>query len=246
MSAPAGVELPFSLLHWCLWQSEATPSKQHWPGGQLLRGELDLGFLPMMQRRRLSPLARAACAVAWQCRQRHGDLPAIYYSGHGESHYYFEMLQDIAAGEPVSPSRFSLCVHNAIAGQFSLHTQNHQPYVTLAGGGEGLFGALLEAAGWLLDVSKVMLVAYEQPLPELYQRDLATADNTWALALVLARAGQSGRRLCVWRDAGASALVADHGDLSLIEAIIHDLRDSAACQRGGRWHWQFGDSPDLR
>ncbi len=88
----------------------------------------------MMQSRRLSPLAGAVSAVAWHSRQQCGDMPAVYFSNHGESQYYFEMLQGIAQGDDVSPSRFSLSVHNAIAGLSSFHSASYLPYVCLAGG----------------------------------------------------------------------------------------------------------------
>jgi hypothetical protein len=111
-------------------------------------------------------------------------MPAVFFSSHGESQYYFEMLHGIAAHEDVSPSRFSLCVHNAIAGLSSVHSASFEPYVSLSGGEEGVFAAFLEAGGLLLETPQVLVVWYEQPLPDAYRAYLTTSETTWALAMV--------------------------------------------------------------
>ena len=240
------IRLCFTLGRWCLWQSAAAPGPGgFWPDGEVLpcnEGCADVGFLPMMQRRRLSPLARAASAVAWHCWRKCGDMPAVFFSSHGESQYYFEMLHGIAEREETSPSRFSLCVHNAIAGLSSLHRASFLPYVSLAGGTEGIFAAFLEAAGQLLDTPKVLVVCYGQALPEAYRAYLATADSTWALAMVLARAGGPGQQLRLVRRPGNSQAVAADDGQSLVQAIL-DGRRSSACPLGrSLWLWSLDDA----
>lgn len=236
--------LGFTLKHWCLWQSTATATEHCWPGGEVLPdmgGSADVNFLPMMQRRRLSPLAKAACAVAWNCRLAEGDMPSVFYSAHGESGYYFEMLDDMTAGEAISPSRFSLSVHNAIAGQFSLHSESRLPYVALAGGSEGLFAGFLEAAGILLEVPQVMLICYEQPLPEVYWPYLSTPANTWALAMVLARADTSGQQLRLFRNHITDPAVTTNTDSTLIQNILTGQRNACCQLQYARWQWSLAD-----
>lgn len=199
-----------------------------------------MGFLPMMQRRRLSPLARAACAVAWHGRQAAGDMPTIFFSRHGESQYYFEMLQGMAAGEPVSPARFSLCVHNAIAGLFSYQSQSFLPYVSLAGGTEGLFAAFIEAAGQLQEVPQVMLVCYEQPLPPVYQNYVASPGLTWALAMVLGRAELTGLCLRLSRERSTGACSRQPA-LDFVRAIVSGRRNGMTALERSAWHWSLED-----
>jgi len=236
--------LDFTLQHWCLWQSEEPPLGDRWPGGEVLPcngGSADVGFLPMMQSRRLSPLARAACAVAHHCRQKSGDMPSVFFSSHGESQYYFEMLDGIAAREDLSPSRFSLCVHNAIAGLSSFHSASFQPYVSLSGGTEGLFAAFLEAVGLLLETPKVLVVWYEQPLPEVYRAYLATSETTWALAMVLTRAGNPGHQLRLTRRPGENLSTAENTAQSLIQAILENRRSSTCRLDRSIWQWSLDD-----
>ncbi|MDD1623052.1 MAG: beta-ketoacyl synthase chain length factor [Methylococcaceae bacterium] len=237
--------LSFTLEHWCLWRSELASTTGCWPGGEILPcngGQADVSFMPLIQRRRLSPLAMAACAVAWRCRQLGGDMPAVFYSSHGESQYYFEMLDGMAQGERLSPTRFSLSVHNAIAGQFGIHAESHLPYMCLAGGTEGLFAAFLEAAGMQLEVPKVMVVFYEQPLPEVWQPYLAASKTTWALAMVMARGCESGNQLNLIREPAGDTAEAESGEPSLIRAILSGQRSGGCRLERSNWRWSLGDA----
>ncbi len=236
--------LSFTLEHWCLWQAEETLSGAHWPGGEVLpcnSGSADVKFLPMMQSRRLSPLARAASSVAWHCRQHAGDMPAVFFSSHGESQYYFEMLQGMAEHEDVSPSRFSLCVHNAIAGMSSFHSTSFQPYVSLSGGTEGLFSAFLEAGGLLLETPKVLVVWYEQPLPEAYRTYHDASATTWALAMVLTRAENPGHQLQLARFPGTGLSTTEDSGRSLVQAILENQRSSICHLERSIWQWKLDD-----
>lgn len=235
----------FTLNYWCLWQNKAHPTHDNWPGGEVLPfngNAADVSFLPMMQRRRLSPLARAACAVAWQCQQKYGDMPTVFYSSHGESQYYFEILENLVAQQGVSPSRFSLCVHNAIAGLSSLHSASFLPYVALAGGTEGLFAAFLEAAGMLLDVPRVLLVCYEQPLPIAYQAYVSSSDTTWAMAMVLARAGEAGYQLHFSRKPGSPSEFIETQSPSLLQSMLNGRRQGQSQMGKSHWHWSLADA----
>lgn len=237
--------LVFTLKHWCFWQSAPHSYTNSWPDGEILpynQGNADVGFLPAMQRRRLSPLARAACAVAWRSRSESGDMPSVFFSSHGESQYYFEMLEGLAEGEHVSPSRFSQCVHNAIAGLSSFHSTSYLPYVALAGGTEGLFSAFLEAGGMLLDVPQVLVVWYEQPLPSAYLPYLLGTDVTWALAMTLTKAGGAGgRQLRLTREPSNDPISQENGLPKLVQALIHGQRSGSCQQDRSIWHWRLDD-----
>ncbi|MGR8930291.1 MAG: beta-ketoacyl synthase chain length factor [Gammaproteobacteria bacterium] len=236
-------ELCFSVKYWCYWQSDALTSAKCWPAGEVLPcngGNADVGFLPMMQRRRLSPLARAACAVAWRGRQVGGDMPTVFFSRHGESQYYFEMLHGMAIGEPLSPARFSLSVHNAIGGLFSFQTQSYLPYVSLAGGTEGWFAAFIEAACQLLDATKVMIVCYEQPLPMIYRRYVPSPTaTTCALAMVLGRAEAGALSLRLSRAAFHAGRGSQEKSLNLLQAVTGGHYQGCSKLESSLWCWSL-------
>lgn len=243
MAGPAEIRLGFSVGRWCLWQSWEAPAGECWPGGERLPcggGGADVGFLPMMQRRRLSPLARAAIAVAWRCRDGRDGLPAVFFSSHGESRHYFEMLDGLAGGQDISPSRFSLSVHNAIAGLFSQLDGGASPYVALAGGPEGPFSAFLEAHGLLSEgVGEVLAVWCEQALPAAYRPYAASPPGTWALAMRLGRAGGAGPQLSLARAPAAHAPIPADPCAGLGRAILAGLRQSECRAGGAVWRWSL-------
>jgi len=244
---PGGREsrLDFTLDYWCLWQSKEGSAPGCWPGGDVLpynQGSADVGFLPAMQRRRLSPLARAACAVAWRCRQVGGEMPTVFFSAHGESQYYFEMLDGMAASEHVSPSRFSLCVHNAIAGLSTIHSESFQPYVCLAGGTDGIFAAFLEAGGMLMEVPKILLVWYEQALPEIYRPYLETPETTWALAMILSRPGEAGHQLRLAREPAFGEVCSESAKTGLLQSILEGRLSSQCRLDRAVWRWSLDDA----
>lgn len=239
------INLNFTLLHWVLWQSEAIAEIDCWPDGEILpcnNGRSDVGFLPPMQSRRLSPLATAACAVDWRCRQVCGNMPAVYYSKHGENQYYFDMMQGLAAGEGVSPSRFSLSVHNAIAGLCSYHSASHLPYVVLAGGTEGVFAAFLELGGLLMEAPKALLVCYEQALPLVYQAYQDNSKATWAVAMALGKAGGLGRQLRLTRRLGQGGFADEDNARTFARAILEGRRHGECRLLGSIWHWSLEDA----
>ena len=236
-----GILLDFTLQHWCVWQQDFDSALSYSDGAVLPsnNGQADVSFLPPMQSRRLSPLAKAANAVAWYCLQQCGVMPAVFYSTHGESHYYFAMLQDMAAGEVVSPSRFSLCVHNAIAGLSSFYNHSTLPYICLAGGTDGVFAAFVEAAGLLLETERVLLVCYEQALPEAYQPYLASSKNTWAWAVVLSKAGGTGRQLRLKRSVEVTATVTEDAAQQFMQTLIGHGNQAVCRQQHAVWQWNL-------
>lgn len=236
--------LEFSLEFGCLWRSSPIPGKPSWLGGEILptiEGKADVGFLTIMQKRRLSPLARAAIAVAWRCRTQCGDLPVVAFSSHGESQLYFEILTGQATGEEASPTQFSLSVHNAIVGMLSNLAESSQPYLCLAGGSEGVFGAFLETAAQLVETPKVLLLAYGQPLPEIYSNYVPNDEHSWALGFVLAGKEKPGLGLRLTRTVTGSANNPSDGGLPLLEALATGCYEGVQAFERSCWHWNLAD-----
>ncbi|WP_323846044.1 beta-ketoacyl synthase chain length factor [Microbulbifer magnicolonia] len=147
--------------------------------------QADVSFLPAMQRRRLSPLAKAAFATAHPLIGDR-DLPLLCCSVHGEAQRTYSLLSDVAAGESLSPTAFGLSVHNAIAGQLSILCGIQSPALALAGGDLPLQAGFLEAAGMLAEgVPELVLLFCEEPLPELYRSSARSPRHICATALTL-------------------------------------------------------------
>lgn len=144
----------------------------------------DCSFLPAMQRRRLSRMARIALHVAWPLCGDDEQLPFVFASRHGETTRTYAMLGDVADQQPLSPTQFGLSVHNAIAGQWSILRGQRGESVAIAGEGDTFEHAMLEAAT-LLDQGApavIVVIAEERP-PTPYVGWIDDVPFSYAVAL---------------------------------------------------------------
>ncbi len=215
-------------------------------GGLLQGSRPDVSFIPLMQRRRLSPMARAVVAAAWPCLEGRKDLPLISCSLHGETYHCFAILTDIAQGEEISPSCFALSVHGAAGGLLSQFSISRSPCVAVAPGGEGYPSALLEAAGLLMQgrerYPEVLVVWHEQPLPEIYHRYAPDPAGVMALAVRLSRWRGAGSRLTVTRK--GSTIAENEGDplLKMIEGFGSSHHEWTVSGLTADWIWKVEDA----
>lgn len=152
-----------------------------------------LEFLPPMQRRRLSPMARAVFECAWPVAAGQPPMPLVFASRHGETTRSFGLLQALAAGEPLSPTAFGLSVHNAIAGQWSIIRRETDESVALSAEEDGLELAFLEAGLLLAEGhDNVLVVLAEERPPAPYSPWIDDVPFSYAAAFRL-------RTGCDWR-----------------------------------------------
>ncbi len=234
-------ELQFCLKQWCAWLPPEWRlcSYHDWGLGRLLPGaEPDVSFLPLMQRRRLSPMARAVLAVAWPCLKGAGAIPTVCASLHGETHYCFPILNTLAEGADVSPTAFTLSVHGAAGALLSQFAGNRAPFVALAPGAEGYSAAVVEARGFLqAQAHEVLLLLYEQPLPLLYHTHAANPLGVMALAMKLGVAKDKGSLLQVKRDDKGEAGNEEDTLLKLIWALCQGNGAVNLPGRKSAWRW---------
>jgi hypothetical protein len=204
----------------------------------LAGGEPDVAFVERMQRRRLCTLARAFFHCARRLQPPPGT-PVVFASRHGESERNLALFRDLAAGVEVSPTLFSLSVHNAVPGLWSIQTGNRAPVAALAAGPETFPWGLVEALGaFRADPATPVLFVYaDDTLPEPWA-DPVPKGLPHALALLLGE--PAGRRLAVTRN---PALRADlEPDLA---PSLHCLRALRAGPGGpwtgpdGAWTWDW-------
>jgi hypothetical protein len=148
-----------------------------------------------MHRRRLSSLARAAFRVAHLCAEGDREIPSIFCSHSGEIRRTDQILHAIASSDEVSPSAFSLSIHNAIAGQYSILCDNTQPTISIAPSGNGYLSAFAEALGCLsLGAGSVMVICYEDSIPEFYEPYISSVASPTAIAMRLRRPQSTDER----------------------------------------------------
>ena len=124
--------------------------------------------IPAMQRRRLSRLAKLALNSAMQTlATQHADY-IVWVSQYGDEAKTLNILADVLSEQTPSPTQFSTSVHNAISGLYSILCQDATPATSLAGSWND---GLIEAYAWLKtrpEACQVLLVYYDEALPEMY------------------------------------------------------------------------------
>ncbi|MDH3443451.1 MAG: beta-ketoacyl synthase chain length factor [Deltaproteobacteria bacterium] len=146
-------------------------------------GEAPVSPMAPLLRRRAGFLNRMALEVAYRCLGSDKNVPTIFASRHGEATRSVELLLDLAAGQPLSPTSFGLSVHNATGGLFSIARRDHASDIALAGGQSTVEHAVIEACGLLTEgESRVLLVVYDCPLPAIFTtfQDCREQPFAWA------------------------------------------------------------------
>lgn len=96
-----------------------------------------LAFLPLMQRRRLSPLGRVVLSTLYPLFEKYSQqgMPAsvILASRWGDIDLTVKALEEMSTERTLSPTGFSTSVHNAIGGLF-FHVHAFQGKYHLHGG----------------------------------------------------------------------------------------------------------------
>lgn len=124
--------------------------------------------IPAMQRRRLSRLAKLAMNSAIQTLNTHKVDYIVWVSQYGDESKTLNILEDVLSEQTPSPTQFSTSVHNAISGLYSILCRDATPATSLAGAWND---GLIEAYAWLKtrpEARQVLLVYYDEALPDIY------------------------------------------------------------------------------
>ncbi len=226
------MQLDFIINKWAVWPplSPEQDSAAQW-----------LSDISPMLKRRLTPLAKTVFCTVAQCLDEDGMVPAVFSSAHGELAKSLSMMEMLEVGEEISPTGFSLSVHNAIAGLFSMAWKNKLQCTVLAPGEEGMAPAFIEGLGLLQEgAERVLLVFYDEPLPAFYPSSpyRLSSDSSCALALMIAKSS-TGQALTLF----SSALIGNDGEQPVqLPAFIRFLTEPQTrltfCMPRRSWSWE--------
>lgn len=140
----------------------------------------DVSFIPMLERRRLSLVERAALHVAWKVYHPTDQEPAplppasgtpvVFASRWGEIGTTLKLMRQMHDTGEMSPAGFSASVHNAAPGAWSLLTGNHAAYTAIAARDRSYEMGILEAEAQLASraAPAVLYVYAEETTPDDY------------------------------------------------------------------------------
>ena len=161
----------------------------------------DVSFLPMLERRRLTGLERAAMHVAWKIFNGEGragraplpsEVPVVFASRWGEIGTTFKLMRQMHDEGEMSPAGFSASVHNAAPGAWSLFTKNRKPYTAIAARARSREMGLLEAKAQLAAGAPHVLYVYaEETTPEYYLSEFGEPETAHAEAVLFVKDGDA-------------------------------------------------------
>lgn len=179
---------------WSAW-SPGLEDSQAWQGWSENPSELasegrpEARFLPAMLRRRCGSLARIMLTTAFDCcdADELAEVNTVFASRHGNINESIDLLDRLAFGKPLSPTKFSHTVHNAQAGLFSIASGNRLPSSSIAAQDDSFACGYLEALTLLERYRErsVLLVVGDVPLAPVFAHLVDEPVGSYGLALLL-------------------------------------------------------------
>ena len=198
--------------------------------------------LPQILRRRVSNVGqmafRASCALSEQRTARF-----VFCSRYGESDRTLRILHSLAAREPISPADFSLSVHNALAGLLSIAWGNTAGHTAISAGADSFGYGFLEAVACLKEGSseQVMLVYFDDVLPQPYDEVADGTESCVALAMLVKPPAEEGHEFTLTREPRSHASKPESASaqsLDFIRFMLSNDRETRSIGERDQWRWQ--------
>lgn len=145
-------------------------------------------FIPMMTARRLSDGCKLAVDSAMELVAKNSIDAVIFSSASGELEHNYKVLNSTVLKTDVSPTDFSMSVHNAAVGNFTILSKSKIPSSSVSAGIDSFVMALTDAYTMIKTGAKKVLVCdYDVTIPEFFKIYLDKSYPTYphALALVI-------------------------------------------------------------
>jgi hypothetical protein len=198
-----------------------------------------LDFIPMMQRRRLSKFARLCCFTLNELTQRN-DLPMVFVSRFGDLVKTDELIEDVVDNQTLSPTKFALSVHNAVAGQYSILTDNKQPSTTITAGIDSFHLGLCDAVARLQQSGndELIMVCTETITPEKYAPYIAEQQIDHSVAILLSKT--AGRQVQLTPSTNPQTAIKGQlpQALAFLAWYYGDQTTNTIVSAQKQWHWR--------
>ena len=150
-------------------------------------------LIPMMTARRLSDGCRLAVDAGLELSSRNNLTGVIYSSLSGEIQHNYKVLIACAKDIPCSPTDFSMSVHNAAVGNFTILSKADIPSSSVSASEDSFMQALVDAYIRLdNDKDRILVVDYNVSIPEFFinYSDSDLLDYPIAVGFVLSKGNE--------------------------------------------------------
>ena len=193
-------------------------------------------LIPPMQRRRMSHLSKLAVQTSLMVTQDHQIDYGVFSSRHGELFRSAQLIQNILQGEDASPMAFSQSVHNTASGLFTIIGKRTIPVTSISATADSFHNALIEACAYIENnpSSKVLVVDFDEPLPELYQQYATMDFPRYVLGLIISAGDE-------YQITGERNVTNNHDNvpqaIQVMSRLHHQQRQWKITSKRHCWQW---------
>lgn len=215
----------FTISRWHAWAPgvETAADWHTWLAGGIFAtpdAQPDVSQLPALLRRRLDRLGRMALHTVWPCLEGLDAAEFVFASRHGALRRTIDLLIALAHGEPLSPTTFSVSVHNGTAGLYSMARSDRSAATAIGAGRDTLSMGLLEGAGLIAAGTKHVLMCYaDDSLPPPYDAVSGGGKSRapFSISLLLEPAAQDQE---VFQLAPATSVASEGPEAALLRFLV--------------------------
>lgn len=149
--------------------------KPCWYKNNEIKGHHDdsplIAHVPKTLKRRLGNIGFNVISVMNLCTENSeaDDMIWVISSRHGDTNRMIRLFQNVCDNDLLSPTDFSMSVHNALPGMHSIQTNNTSMHTAISGGVHSFALGLLEAYVLLKTKNqKIGYLYYDFQLPDAY------------------------------------------------------------------------------
>jgi hypothetical protein len=154
----------------------------------------NISNIPAMIRRRLSTIGKSVVSTSLSLLSEKTNTPCVFSSRHGDLGRTISLLTELSNKTPLSPTHFSLSVHNSISGILSIMRKDTNSITALATNNNDIGTVFLEATGILKEQAckRVLCVIYDAPPIYPYNDTCKHPNQAYAIAFLLSSSNKKG------------------------------------------------------
>lgn len=237
-------ELEFYINAWSAWSPQRINSSDwiDWAA----KKKTSLAFkepsvAPDIKRRRMSNLSKMSIFTALESLKDTSLKPiCVFASRYGELTRTLKLLNALVDNEDLSPTDFSMSVHNTALGLFSIESANELPSSMVSAGENTFEYGLLESCAYLTKFPKhpLLYVYSDESVPAIFSEHVQQ-DETISIALLLSSQSNDQIKFDFFSKAGETDQTINSAE-AFLEFFLSGANDLQINKAGMNWQWRRG------
>lgn len=191
--------------------------------------EPELSHIPPMERRRLNKNAKQLFGVLKDFELK--NTPSVFCSSNGEINKCFSLLNELSKNEPISPTLFSLSVHNATIALYSIFAKNCGE-ISAISSTNSLEYAIIDAYLMLdEEVSEVLVVSHFEGISQSFYED---EPHGFVVAMLIEKGMDFSLQIC---ENQAKEEPTKHSALDFLSHLVKNHKNWEVNEPNLKWKW---------